>query len=410
MKIVYLHQYFNTPDMVGGTRSYEMARRLVDKGHSVHMITSIQKPANGDALWQRTDESGIDVHWTPVPYNNSMSYNDRIKAFFAFAWRAARKATTFSPDVIFATSTPLTIALPAVYGAKRAKCPMVFEVRDLWPLVPIEIGALSNPITKQAGLQLERFAYRHAKRIVALAPGMGDHVVQIGYPKENVTIIPNGSDLDLFDVGEKAGKDLRRTHAWLGDNPLVLYTGALGLINGADYLAEIAAVCLERAPDIRFALIGAGREKDLIRARAAELGVLDKNFFLLGAMPKKDVPAWHAAADLTTALMQGPECLWKHAVQNKFFDSLAAARPIACNFRGWQSEIADEADAGIIIDYRNPESAADQFIKVLRDRDWLKRAGANARRLGEERFDRDLLANSLETVLQEAVAVARPPR
>lgn len=403
MKIVYLHQYFNTPDMVGGTRSYEMAKRLVDKGHSVQMITSIQKPSDDDSLWQTTNESGIEVHWTPVPYNNSMSYNQRIKAFFAFAWRAARKVTTFSPDVIFATSTPLTISLPAIYGAKRARCPMVFEVRDLWPLVPIEIGALNNPITKQAALQLERFAYRHAKRIVALAPGMGDHVSDKGYPKEHVTIIPNGSDLELFDVDETARNEIRQAHAWLGDNPLVLYSGALGLINGVDYLAEIAAVCLERAPDIRFALIGLGKEEELIRQRAKDLGVMDKNLFFLGAMPKKDMPAWHAAADLTTALIQGPECLWKHAVQNKFFDSLAASRPIACNFRGWQSIIADQADAGIIIDYRNPSSAADHFIRVLHDRDWLKRAGANARKLGEERFDRNLLANQLEAVLKDAV-------
>ncbi len=403
MKIVYLHQYFNTPDMVGGTRSYEMARRLVEKGHSVHMITSIQKPSADDVLWQTTNEGGIDVHWTPVLYNNSMGYNERIKAFLAFAWRAARKAATFSPDVIFATSTPLTIALPAVYGAKRARCPMVFEVRDLWPLVPIELGVLRNPITKQAGLQLERFAYRHAKRIVALAPGMGDHVVSTGYPEDQVAIIPNGSDLELFDVGDAAGQAIRASHSWLGDNPLVLYSGALGVINGADYLAEIAAVCLERAPDIRFVLIGAGKEKELIRQRAQELGVLDKNVFLLGAMPKKDVPAWHAAADLTTALIQGPECLWKHAVQNKFFDSLAAGRPIACNFHGWQSEIADEAGAGIIIDYREPKSAAEHFIRVLRDRDWLEKAGANARKLGEERFDRGLLADQLEAVLQEVV-------
>lgn len=390
--------------MVGGTRSYEMARRLVDKGHRVHMITSALQPSNGNAPWQTTNENGIDVHWTYVPYNNSMSYNERIKAFFAFAWRAARKAATFSPDVVFATSTPLTIALPGAYSAFRARCPMVFELRDLWPLVPIEIGALRNPATKQAGLLLERFAYRNAKRIVALAPGMGEHVVNTGYPEEHVTIIPNGSDLELFDVDDKVRQKVRVLHPWLGDNPLVLYSGALGLINGADYLAEIAAVCLEQAPDIRFALIGEGKEEKTIRRRAEELGVLDKNFFLLGAMPKKDVPAWHAAADITTALIHGPEVLWKHAVQNKFFDALAASRPIACNFRGWQSEIADEADAGIIIDYREPKGAAERLIRALRDRDWLRQAGKNARRLGEQRFDRNLLASQLEVVLQDALA------
>lgn len=66
MRIIYLHQYFVTPDMAGGTRSYEMARRLVNAGHEVHVVTTWSK-ATEKREWYETDESGIRVRLLPVP-------------------------------------------------------------------------------------------------------------------------------------------------------------------------------------------------------------------------------------------------------------------------------------------------------------------------------------------------------
>jgi hypothetical protein len=80
MRIIYLHQYFVTPDMAGGTRSYEMARRLVAAGHEVHMVTTWSKAAEKRG-WYETRESGIKVHWLPVPYSNAMNYRERSTAF-----------------------------------------------------------------------------------------------------------------------------------------------------------------------------------------------------------------------------------------------------------------------------------------------------------------------------------------
>jgi hypothetical protein len=67
MRITYLHQYFNTPEMSGGTRSYEMARRLAAKGHEVNMVTSWRED-DGRKGWFETEEAGIRVHWLPL-YN-----------------------------------------------------------------------------------------------------------------------------------------------------------------------------------------------------------------------------------------------------------------------------------------------------------------------------------------------------
>src|SRR5687768_3722661 len=102
MKITYLHQYFATPEMSWGTRSYEMARRLVSMGHKVHIITSDTQDHNKDKRdsWRQTTEAGICVHWISIPYSNSMSYRERILAFLKFAWHSAQRATQIDSDVV----------------------------------------------------------------------------------------------------------------------------------------------------------------------------------------------------------------------------------------------------------------------------------------------------------------------
>ena len=119
MRVIYLHQYFLTPDMAGGTRSYEMARRLVQAGHEVHMITTDQRADAAGAAWRESDVAGTHVHWARVPYRNEMGFAARVRAFLHFAIASTRRALALRGDVILATSTPLTIALPALIVCQR---------------------------------------------------------------------------------------------------------------------------------------------------------------------------------------------------------------------------------------------------------------------------------------------------
>jgi glycosyltransferase involved in cell wall biosynthesis len=386
-----------------------MARRLAAMGHEVIMVTSDQHPDPGAPPWRETYEAGIRVLWAAVAYDNVMGYAARIRAFLTFAWRAAHKAAELRGDVVFATSTPLTIALPAVWAARRAKCPMVFEVRDLWPAVPIAIGALRNPVLKAAARWLERFAYRNAARVVALAPGMAAHVVATGYPADRVAVIPNGCDLDVF-AGDALRRGLRERYAWLGQRPLVVFGGTFGLVNGMDYLVRLAASVAAIDAEVRIVGVGTGRELAATKALAEELGVLDKNLFLVGQQPKAEVAAWLQASDMTIALFTGPDIVWRDAVQNKFFDSLAAGKPVANNFEGWQAKVAAEAGAGLILSSTDHVAAARDLVRALRDPKWLRAAGAAATELARTRFDRDLLAAQLAVVLEKAAASDRATR
>lgn len=397
VNIVYLHQYFNTPAMSGSTRSFEVAKRLVAKGHKVSVVTSVRLEA-GVGQWSVTNEAGVEVHWLPVPYSNHMNYQERIKSFLRFAYESARRAASIPGDLIFATSTPLTIAIPGVFAAKRLTVPMVFEVRDLWPEVPIAIGALKNPVLRLPAQWLERWAYRNSEAVVALSPGMRDGVVRAGYDRARVAVIPNSSDNADFEVGEERRVAWRANRPWLGNRPLLTYPGTFGRVNGVDYIVPIAGRLKEIAPEVRILLIGDGAEKAAVQRMAAEAGVLNVNLFVEDSVPKAQMPDVFAGSDMICSfVIDIPELFANSA--NKVFDTFAAARPILINHGGWQAEIIGQTGCGLVTEGLSAEAAAQVLAERLQDPVWLAQAGKAAKRLATERFDRDVLVDQLNEVL-----------
>lgn len=399
MRIVYLHQYFNTPDRPGGTRSYEIGRRLVAAGHTVEMVTSWQEPSKMRD-WFTTDVAGMRVHWLPVPYSNRMSHSARIRAFLKFAVGAARRAASLQGDVVFASSTPLTIAIPAVYAARRNGVPMVFEIRDLWPELPIALGVLKNPFTKWAARQLERFAYRNAARIVALSPAMAEGAVRTGYPEDRVTVVPNGSDLEFFRRDPIRGREFRRRLSIADDQIIVGYAGTLGRANGVSFLVQVAAA-LRDDDRFVFVIVGDGQEREAVSALAREQGVLSRNLHMLPPLPKAEMPIVLSAFDIATSLVVPiPEMEANSA--NKFFDALAAGCCVAINHGGWQASLLRQAGAGIQLT-TDPKTAAEELKALANSPSSIKRAGVNARRLAEREFSRDDLVEKVQEVIIRAV-------
>ena len=391
--------------MPGSTRSAEMARRFADAGHDVQVVTSqrsgssIGRPA---PHWDVSTEDGYTVHWCHIPYSNAMGFGRRVQAFFKFAYDAARYAARLDGDVILATSTPLTIAIPGVYASRASRCPMVLEIRDLWPELPIAIGALRNRTGIAAARSLERWAYRHSAHIVALSPGMREGILAQGIPPDRVTVIPNACDVDLFRTVHETRVSIRDRHEWLGDRPLVLYAGTLGRINGVSYLARIAQALQDKAPEVQFAVVGDGAETNEIRSLALDLGVLDRTFHMLPAVGKQDVVGWFTAADVVCSLFVDLPQMWMNSA-NKFFDGLAAGKAVAINYLGWQADVLATNHAGIVLPPADPEEAGNILLETIRSPARLVEMGQAARRLAIRDFDRDKLSRQLLDVLNRVV-------
>lgn len=400
MRIVYLHQYFNTPKMSGGTRSYEMAKRLVAAGHQVDLITTYRNADQTTSGWRTEQIDGINVHWYSQPYANEFGFLQRIRAFFGFAFAAIGRVRQLNADLVFATSTPLTIAFPGIYASRHMSIPLVFEVRDLWPELPIAVGALRNPLLKWAAYSLEWIAYHASAHVVALSPGMAAGIIRRGIPPSKVTVIPNSCDVDIFDVPAEMGNLARERLGLPKKCPLIIYTGTFGFINGVGYLVELADAMRSVAPDARFVLIGRGAEFDKVTDQARKAGLLNKTLWIWPSIPKDELAALLSAATVATSLFIPIEAMW-HNSANKFFDALAGGKPIAINYGGWQASLLTENQAGIVLQPDNPAEAAKVLAEFIHDTQRLEKAAAAARNLAYNVFNRDLLYSKLEHVLQQ---------
>ncbi len=406
MRVLYLHQYFVPPGGSGGTRSYEFARRLVARGHRVTMITSdVYLPAEYRGRPSFVLD-GIEVVALPVPYSNEFGYRRRIQAFLSFAARASFEVLRREADVVFASSTPLTIAVPALVAHWTRRRPMVFEVRDLWPELPVAVGALRNPAAVAAARWLARTAYRSAREIVALSPGMKEDIVGYGIPPSKIEVIPNACDRALFDVPESAGDEVRCRLGLEPGQPLVTYTGTFGLINGLSYAVEMAAALKHRGSDVHVLLVGTGAERPKIEALARERGTYGVNVTIWDPVPKVRMPSVYAASAAGLSLFR-PIPEMRNNSANKFFDCLAAGRPAVINYGGWQADILRAEGAGIVLPEEDPHVGAEMLDEFVHDTERLASARRAARKIATQMFDRDLLANRLSRVLHRAVEPER---
>src|SRR5690554_6457205 len=195
MNILYIHQYFKTPKEPGGTRSYWIAQELIKNGHQVTMITA---GSNQTEKRKEVTIDGIKVIYLKEAYSQDMSVSTRLKAFLGFVWKSiteARKQKNI--DLVIATSTPLTVGITALYMKWFKKVSFVFEVRDLWPDVPIQMGAFKSSLIIKPTRWFEITIYKIAEHVIALSPGTQDGVVKY-IPKEKTTMIPNTAKMDEF--------------------------------------------------------------------------------------------------------------------------------------------------------------------------------------------------------------------
>ena len=392
-----------------GTRSYEFARYLAGKGHHVTMITS--GLANDEfgvpkgRKYLEYEVEGISVVAIAAAYNNphigtGMSGWQRMIKFYQFASLATHVCKKLDkPDIVFGTHTPLTIGLAGIKLSRHFNVPFVFEVRDLWPEALVNVGALKNPLGIWWLRRMAKKIYSAANHIVALSPGMKEGIIRSGVPEKLVTMIPNGSDLDLFrpDLDGSAC----RHRLGLDNRFAAIYFGALGHANGLEYVIEAARILAERGKDhIALVLHGDGGKRPELEKIAHDYKLTNVVFSNL-VPDKAEVARLVAGCDVSMTIYQASrEHTWS---PNKMFDALAAGKPVLINVSGWLGDMVEDNNCGKCLDPHRPEMLADALEELAADAELCREMGKNARTLAEREFDRAKLADRLESVLLEAV-------
>ena len=401
MKVIYLHQYFCTPSMSSGTRSYEMARRLVKKGHKVYMISS--KHSHSEIKERNFSiEEGVHVWWLPVKYSNNMNFIQRIYSFIVYCIYAYIIGRKLNYGLVLASSTPLTVAIPGIFLSKIRKVPFILEVRDLWPAIPIKLRIIRNVLLIKLSQYLERISYRLSDKIIALSYGMRDGIINTGINQSKITVIPNGSDIELFNINSKSDIGFIDRTDWLNtDRDIIIYTGAIGKINGLSYMAFMAEEMIKLNPNVLFCIIGDGVEKDKVNLLAKKLGIMNNNFYMVPKMSKKKLPQILSISTVLTSFVINEKILWNNSA-NKFFDGLAAGKPLMINYGGWQADLLNEYDAGIVVSPDDPIIGAKKLNYLLQDKQRLQNMGQAGLELAKTVFNRNELYKSFENVLLEA--------
>lgn len=387
MRILYFHQYFITPKGSGGVRSYEFARRWVKAGHDVHVVTGTafdsSLPQNGDVIID-----GIRVTTVGVSYRSEMGFLSRVKSFLRYAIKSsfiAMRAKKY--DVVIATSTPLTVALPAIAAKWLSGRKVIFEVRDVWPDAAVEAGVLKNPVLISLARLLERAAYCNSSHIVPLSLGMQKRIKGKGVAASKMTMIPNCSDTSVFRP-DLDGLDLRRKHS--AENKfIVLYAGAINLANNSEYLVAVAHI-LKKNRDIEFWVVGEGNRYEYFKADIETRGL--HNIKLHGLQPKRMVPNFAAAADVGLVTFI-PQPVYYENSPNKFFDYIAAGLPVLFNRTTWLEKMLADYGNGIVCDPNDPSSMAEQIVILMNNPKLCEKMGRQSRKLAEDVFSRELMAD-----------------
>lgn len=403
MKILYFHQHFTTPQGSTGTRSYEMSRRLVKRGHEVTIVcgsyamakSGVDTPIKRGMRVGMVD--GIRVMEICLPYSNHDSLLKRSTTFLRYAWRSVRIALKEDYDLLFATSTPLTAGIPGIVMKFFRKKIFIFEVRDLWPELPREMGVIKNPVILAAMSFLEWLSYRKADACIGLSPGIVEGIKRRAPTGRSVAMVPNGCDLDLFRPGKREDLDLADVKK---EDFVAVFSGAHGMANGLGAVLDAAAVLKKRArADIKLIFIGDGKVKPGLIRQAAEKRLDNCLFF--DPVPKDRLNGILASADAGMMILANIPAFYYGTSPNKFFDYIASGLPVINNYPGWLRDLIREHGCGFAVGPSDPEAFADAMIAMADDPEETRRMGEKARLLAETTFSRDVLAEQFCAFLEE---------
>ena len=376
MKILIVHQYFKTPQEGSGIRTWYLARAMMNAGHHVEVLT-----AHND-LEKKLNLEGIVVHNQRIPYRNEFGFLRRLWSFYLFVLRSKgflKKQHDF--DLLYVLTTPLSTGLIALAGKEKYGIPYVFEVGDLWPLAPIQLGLVPFKWLQKRLYRFEEVVYRQAKKLIALSPAMKEVMEGALERKHSVEVIPNMSDCEFFNPS------MNYPSSFDAANPFVIsYCGAIGRANHLEYLIDLAAMIDLKKLPIQILIMGEGAMKKKLLKVSKDLKCVE----WIGHGGKEQVRhTLNKSHAVYISYASFP--VLETGSPNKLFDGLAAGKLIILNFGGWIKDIVERYECGFDYHPQYPESCLEKLGPIIRNPEILGKYQERARNLAEEQFEVSLL-------------------
>lgn len=363
------------------------------------MLTSSNKQ---ESFIERKNVEGIEVIYVRNTYDNSMGILSRLWSFFKFmifsTWLGLKQEKI---DLVYATSTPLTIGIPALFIKWLKRTKYVFEVRDLWPEVPIQMGAIKNKFLANTLYMFERKLYKSAKHIIALSPGMQNGIIKQGIAPKKITMIPNMAKKEEF-YARPVNIDVARKFNLDNDNFKAIHFGAMGIANGLNYIIDAAVILSKNqsGKNIEIIFLGGGKTEDELKLLCKTHNLTNVKF--LGRHSLRTVSEIVNLCHCSIVSFADIPILYTNS-PNKLFDSLSAAKPIIVNSAGWTKDMVEDHNCGVYVNPQDANELANALIKMAEDQVGLKKMAENSRNLAERVYDKTILSKKFVSVLEENV-------
>lgn len=368
MNILLINHYAGSDYHGMEFRPFYMAREWKKKGHNVTILgadfSHLRK--NNPVIEKDFQEEiidGITYVWVKTPKYQGNGVG-RIKNISTFMWKLRMNykmiADKYKPNAVIASSTyPLDI-YPAHRIAKRSNAKLCFEIHDLWPLSPMEIGGFSEKNPAIIVLQrAEDFAFKNSDVIVSILPDADKHIKERGFSTDKFVYVPNG-----ILTGEKKEAPMESTIERLEELKkqgyfLVGYTGNHSPANVLDTMIDAAKKTTDEK--VKYVLVGKGNVKnDLIEyAKANNV----KNIEFLDPVLKDNMDNVLNLLDIGYIGLK-KQNLFNYGVSpNKLFDYMMAALPVIYAVEASNDPVSD-CNCGISVPAENPDAVVDAVMKI----------------------------------------------
>jgi glycosyltransferase involved in cell wall biosynthesis len=377
LRFLLLTQYF--PPEVGApqVRLLAMAKELQRRGHQVDVVTALPNYPRGQVFegyrgrWMvREEVDGLPVTRKWIYAATGANVARRLLSYFSFTfsafWSCIRSP---KPDLIFVESPPLFLGITAWLASRLRGAPYVFNVSDLWPESAVQLGIVTNRTLISMAEALERFCYRHARRVCAVTEGIRDVIAKVPGTAP-VLLLPNGVDIQtFFHIDDAKPKGFDRGKATF------MFAGTHGYAQGLEVIVE-AARRLGTRTDIEFVFIGEGPDKERLRGLAKDL----PNVRFLDPVPVSSMPPYFSASRASIVPLRKLD-LFKGARPSKILPSLACETPVIYAGEGETAELISSRECGISVPPECPEKLAEAVTRLADDPALARKLGQSGREL-----------------------------
>ena len=424
MHIWVVCQYYKPEPGAPSARLAGLAEAWQSKGHKVTVLTAIPNHPTGvvpDAYRNRgkffeEELDGVTVkrHWLKIAPNEGMK--NRVMSHLTFALSLLVnlfRKNGERPDVVIASSPSFFSVASGWLLARRWRAKFVFEVRDPWPGIFVELGVLQQGFTLRALEWLEMFLYRRADAVVTVTESLAKDIISRGIPAEKVHVVTNGLSDRNFARALQARTDgsVDRLRTDLQLNPLskiVLYLGTHGISQGLGQVLDAAKTLMTRS-DILFLFVGDGADK----ARLKRIAQGMPNVQFMPAQPGDSVWSYYALANVCLVPLRDIAGFRK-LIPSKLFETLGSGRPTLAAVAGEAAQLLRQNGVALVVPPEDSEKIAYGLLKMIDHPEQAERIGQKAQEWVKANYLHSTLGARYLNILTgltdgKAAAPATPP-